>query len=138
VQAPLGLEGRLTALLAESSARIGCAPRLTTKGDLESLPPAVADAVEEVLAEALGNTVAHAYASSVSAIVTLAKNVVTLTVRDNGVGPVDEPTSGTGLARLAALADALGGSFVIEPDRPMGTRVVWSAPYRRGARSTSR
>ena len=135
---PSGVEGRLTAVLADGSARIGCPPRLTTKGDLESLPAPVASALEEVLTEAVANTVAHAYASSVSAIVTLAKGVVTLTVRDNGVGPQDEPSSGKGLARMAALAEEFGGTFVIEPDRPMGTRVLWSAAYRRGATSKSR
>jgi fructose-1,6-bisphosphatase/inositol monophosphatase family enzyme/anti-sigma regulatory factor (Ser/Thr protein kinase) len=138
VAVPSGVEGRLTAVLAEGSARIGCAPRLTVKGELDSLPEPVAAALEEVLGEAVANTVAHAYASSVSAIVTIAKGVVTMTVRDNGVGPVEEPTSGKGLARMAELAEQFGGSFVIEPDRPMGTRVVWSAAYRRGATSRSR
>jgi fructose-1,6-bisphosphatase/inositol monophosphatase family enzyme/anti-sigma regulatory factor (Ser/Thr protein kinase) len=133
-----GVEGRLTALLADGSARIGCAPRLTVKGSLESLPEPVVAALEEVLGEAVANTVTHAYASSVSAIVTLAKGVVTLTVRDNGVGPLDEPAPGRGLARMAELAEKFDGSFVIEPDRPMGTRIVWSAAYRRGASSKSR
>jgi signal transduction histidine kinase len=133
-----GVAGRLTTLLADACARLGCAPRLTTKGALDSLPDAVAAALEEVLAEALANTVTHAYASSASAIVTVAKGVVTMIVRDNGVGPPDEPVPGRGLARMAALAESFGGSFEIEPDRPMGTRIVWSAPYRRGAASRSR
>lgn len=130
---PSGAEGRLAAVLADGSARIGCAPRLTVKGNLDSLPESVVAALEEVLTEALANTATHAYASNVSAIVTLAKGVVTMTVRDNGVGPLDEPTSGKGLVRMAELADELGGSFVIEADRPMGTRIVWSAAYRSGS-----
>jgi signal transduction histidine kinase len=53
---------------------------------------------------------------------------VELTVRDDGVGPNDEPTSGTGLRDMAARAEALGGTFAIEPNEPLGTAVSWRVP----------
>jgi fructose-1,6-bisphosphatase/inositol monophosphatase family enzyme len=136
--ATAGLAARLTALVADASARIGCVPNLTTKGALDALPEPVAAALERVITEALANTVRHAYASTVSVEVTLSRATVELTVRDNGVGPQDEPANGTGLAMMSAAAEALGGTFAIEPDPAMGTLVVWRVPYRRGAPSSSR
>ena len=66
-----------------------------------------------------------------SAYINLAKAFggrVTLEVRDDGVGPNEEPTSGTGLAAMRASAEERGGEFVIEPNDPMGTLVRWSVP----------
>jgi signal transduction histidine kinase len=53
---------------------------------------------------------------------------VVLSVRDDGVGPNDEPSGGNGLREMASRAEALGGSFTIEPNQPLGTTVRWSVP----------
>jgi len=136
--ASAGLTARLTALVADASARIGSTPHLTTKGALDTLPEPIATALERVLAEALTNMIRHAYASVLEVDVTLARGSLELTVCDNGVGPEDEPTTGTGLPMMAACAEQLGGTFVIEPDPTMGTRLAWRVPYRRAERSSSR
>ncbi|HLY33197.1 MAG TPA: ATP-binding protein, partial [Jatrophihabitantaceae bacterium] len=125
------LTTRLTALVADASARIRSAPDLTMNGELDALPPELADVLERVLTEALANTVRHAYASTLSVAITRSDDALELSVVDNGVGPEDEPTSGTGIPMMAACAAELGGTFTIEPEPTMGTQVTWRVPTRR-------
>jgi fructose-1,6-bisphosphatase/inositol monophosphatase family enzyme len=122
-----GLEARLAALVADASSRIGCSPKLTIDGRLTGLPEPTAAALEAVLAEALTNAVRHAYAGSIATGVSVGDELV-LTVVDDGVGPNDEPTTGTGLRAMAARAAALGGTFTVEERAAMGTEVTWTVP----------
>ncbi|MDT4893830.1 MAG: monophosphatase [Pseudonocardiales bacterium] len=122
-----GLEARLAALVADASSRIGCSPKLTIDGRLTGLPEPTAAALEAVLAEALTNAVRHAYAGAIATGVSVGDELV-LTVVDDGVGPNDEPTTGTGLRAMAARAAALGGTFTVEERAAMGTEVTWTVP----------
>ncbi|MDT4937469.1 MAG: monophosphatase, partial [Pseudonocardiales bacterium] len=114
-EVPAGLTARLTALVADAAAHIGCAPNLAVKGALDTLPVEISDALHAVLTEALDNAVRHAYASKVSVSVQVGRGDVSLIVRDDGVGPEDEPASGTGLRTMAARAQELGGELTVEP-----------------------
>jgi signal transduction histidine kinase len=78
--------------------------------------------------EALTNLVRHAYAGTIDLSVVLADGALTLELIDDGVGPNEEPTGGLGLPDMQFRAEALGGSFTIEPNDPMGTAVRWSVP----------
>jgi myo-inositol-1(or 4)-monophosphatase len=116
-------------LAAEACAQLGCTPRVTFTGPVAELDGSpVAAALIAVLSEALRNVLRHAYASSITVKVRVAKDALTLTVADDGVGPNDEPTSGSGLKEMLRRAEALGGTFTIEPNQPMGTTVRWAVP----------
>jgi hypothetical protein len=123
-----GLHGQLALLAADAAARIGCTPRVTVDGPGDDLGAAVAGALLDVVREALANVVRHAYASMIDVRVAVSTAEVVLSVRDDGVGPNDEPSGGNGLREMASRAEALGGSFTIEPNQPLGTTVRWSVP----------
>ena len=124
------LPGRVARLAAHAGAQIGCTPRVSVNARSRGLDAAVADALADVLQEALANVVRHAWASSIDVSVGVSTSAVKLTVRDDGVGPNDEPTTGTGLRDMAARAAAFGGTFVVKPNKPRGTAITWSVPLR--------
>jgi myo-inositol-1(or 4)-monophosphatase len=123
------LRGLFSGLVADACGRLGCTPRVTFDGPLDELDGSpIAAALTAVLSEALANVLRHAYASSVLVALTVGAGQVTLVVRDDGVGPNDEPTGGAGLKDMLHRAEAFGGTLAIEPNTPMGTRVTWSVP----------
>ncbi len=70
--------------------------------------------------EALGNVARHARASAVDVSIAVARQLVVMRVRDDGVGPPDldgRPTAGNGLVNLEARAAALGGSCAADGGR---------------------
>jgi signal transduction histidine kinase len=123
-----GAEGQLRPLVLDAGQQLGCTPRLVVDGPLDTLDPAVVAELTAVAQEALANLVRHAYAGTIDVSLVLAHGALTLEVRDDGVGPNDEPTGGKGLADMLARAETLGGTFTIEPNEPMGTAVRWSVP----------
>jgi signal transduction histidine kinase len=125
---PTSVEGQLRPLVLNAGQQLGCTPRVTFAGPLDTLGPALIENAVAVAGEALTNVVRHAYAGTLDVSVTLTGRRLTLEVRDDGVGPNDEPTDGTGLLRMRERAEALGGTFTIEPNEPMGTAVTWSVP----------
>lgn len=123
------LGAQLGALARDAGSRLGCLPRLELTGPVDT---AVNTALgEDVLAaaeEALHNVVQHAYAGTIEVSLAVDDETVTLTVRDDGVGPNDEPTTGTGLAAQSAAAEARGGTCTVVPNEPLGTTFCWSVP----------
>jgi fructose-1,6-bisphosphatase/inositol monophosphatase family enzyme len=122
------LRDHVTALVTEAGTKIGCRPRITVDGPVDDLAADLSESLIAVLTEALDNLLRHAYAGTIEVALSVAPDAVELTVCDDGVGPNDEPTSGTGLRDMAARAEALGGTFVIEPNQPLGTAVRWRVP----------
>jgi signal transduction histidine kinase len=84
------------------------------------LPAAAETAAYLVVAEALTNVAAHACANRVSAGVELEGDVLTIEVRDDGVGGAD-PARGTGLTGLIDRVDAAGGYLTITSPAGAGT-----------------
>ena len=125
---PASVTGRIRGLVLTTGQRLGCTPRMTLDGDLDGLETALADDLLAVADEALTNVVRHSYAGTVELTATASGGRVTLEVRDDGVGPNEEPTSGAGLASMRTRAEDRGGEFVIEPNDPLGTLVRWSVP----------
>jgi signal transduction histidine kinase len=125
---PHSVEGMLRPLVLDAGQQLGCTPRLEFAGPLDTLDRALVAELATVAGEALTNLVRHAYAGTIDVSVVLADGVLALEVRDDGVGPNDEPTGGAGLPDMLARAEALGGTFTIEPNEPMGTRVRWAVP----------
>ena len=77
-----------------------------------------------VVAEALTNAAKHAGASAVTVAVEadLAGGMLTVAVRDDGVGGADF-SRGTGLVGLKDRVEALGGRMVVESPRGAGTNL---------------
>lgn len=125
---PASVTGRIRGVVLTAGQSLGCTPRVTLDGDLDGLDRALADDVVAVADEALTNVVRHSYAGMFELTATATGRRVTLEVRDDGVGPNEEPTSGTGLASMRARAEERGGEFLIEPNEPMGTLLRWSVP----------
>jgi signal transduction histidine kinase len=125
---PASVTGRIRGLVLSAGQRLGCTPRMTLDGPLDELDPAVAEDLVAVAGEALTNVVRHAYAGTVELSAVLADGRLDLEVRDDGVGPNDEPSGGTGLAAMRTRAEDRGGEFTIEPHEPLGTRLRWAVP----------
>lgn len=123
-----GLPVHLEQLVADAAAQSGCTPTVRVDGPSDEVGGAIAVALLDVAREALANIVRHSYASTIEVTVAVSGIEVVLSVRDNGVGPNDEPTAGKGLREMASQAEALGGSCTIEATRPMGTTLRWSVP----------
>lgn len=120
------LRARLTALAEDAGKRLRCTPRLTLAAGVDRLPGPVAESVEAVLTAALDNTVRHAYASGFEVSLAVGRKHVTLTVKDDGVGPSDH--AGGGITDMMRRAEALGGTCSVLPNRPLGTVVSWQVP----------
>lgn len=127
----VGLRSRLITEIDAAAGALGFAPHLKFEGAIDTLvPPDVAGHVIAVVRESLSNVARHASASRTDVRLTVADDVV-LTVNDDGVG-VPQGASLSGLRNLAARADELGGSLVVEAVDPgaarAGTRLEWRVP----------
>ena len=125
---PANLTGRVRALALAAGQRLGCTPKIALDGPLDELDDALAEDVAAVADEALTNVVRHAYAGTIDVVVRVGDGRLTVEVRDDGVGPNDEPTGGTGLPSMRASAERRGGEFSVEPNEPLGTMLRWSVP----------
>ena len=83
-----------------------------------------------VVSEMLTNAVKHAGASVVEVEAEETDDVLTLRVRDDGVGGAD-PERGTGLLGLKDRIEALGGTFDVHSPLGGGTTVTCRIPTRR-------
>jgi len=106
--------------------------QIDTRCDVEDEVPI--DVVAELLAiarEALANVARHSGARHALMEADLVDETVRLKVEDDGRGIVPDAaqTSGHhGLANMRARADALGGTFALESEQPVGTRIIVAVP----------
>ena len=91
------------------------------------LPDDVEVAAYFVAAETLTNAAKHAHASVVHTELKSDEGILTLTVRDDGVGGAD-PSGGSGLVGLQDRVEALGGTITIDSSAGSGTNVVVTLP----------
>lgn len=121
-----GLEDALRDLLGDWRLRH---PRVTinlaVSGPLPTLDDMHATAVYRIAQEAVTNALRHAGASRIDVALRADATGLTLEVADNGQGQsVEFEARGHyGVPGMRERAQALGGSFVIEPARPCGVRV---------------
>lgn len=86
-------------------------------------------AVFRILQETLSNVARHAHATEVVVELQRCGGVLTLSVRDDGVGMSSaEPQHGSGLPGMRERAAAIGGKVVIESKPGVGTLVRLSYP----------
>ena len=108
--------------------------QLTTTGNAEGLHPEIEVVLLRVVQEALANVARHARASRVGVTLSYMGDVVTLDVRDNGIGFV--PSNGNGVATrggfgLTAMrqrVDRVAGQLEIESGPGEGTAISVSVP----------
>jgi signal transduction histidine kinase len=120
------LRGRLLEVVADVTPALGFDPAVRFSGLLDTLPTDVSDDLLAVLREALTNVARHAHAITADVALTATPQVLTLVVRDDGVG-LGDSTRRSGLANLHHRAERHGGGLSVDPG-PTGTRLTWSVP----------
>lgn len=123
--------GRVLRETSQSAALLGFEPSVRFVGPVDSmLSTVVTDQVVAALREALTNAAKHARAQRVDVMVQIDRGTVVLMVTDDGVGiSADGMGRRSGVANVAARAQDLGGSCVVERVGEVGgTRMVWRVP----------
>ena len=109
---PFGLGPALRALARRSDSPVDVDVRLDDR-----LPTAVEAAAYYIASEALTNVAKHAQASIVELHAACENGVLTLKVRDDGIGGVDA-NRGSGIIGLKDRVDALSGTIsIVSPPR---------------------
>ena len=126
---PAGVAPLRTSLHTVITELTADAPLSTTvrmSGQLDRVPPHVAQHAEAVLREAVSNAVRHSRAAELTVTITVGDDLV-IDVRDDGVGIPDTVTR-SGLNNMQVRAEQVGGTCTITPADGGGTRVRWTAP----------
>ncbi|MBM2614350.1 sensor histidine kinase [Actinoplanes sp. LDG1-06] len=98
--------------LAERTRAAGIPVRLVVSGDPPQLPAEVDQAGYRVVQEALTNVARHAGPASAEVHVAYGKQLLTVSVTDDGPAPADEPvTPGVGLIGMRERVTGLGGTL---------------------------
>ncbi|MGC0368584.1 GAF domain-containing protein [Microbacterium sp. SLBN-111] len=120
------LRHRLIDVVAEVSGALPRPPALRFSGPVDTaLTGSLADDIVGVARELLTNSVRHADADSISLDVGVDGDRVTVVVADDGSGIRN--TRRSGLANVAARAEARGGSLTVDTGAN-GTRAEWRVP----------
>lgn len=117
-------------LVGRGAAALGFEPRVEVSGDLRTLPPALADDVEVVVAEAVHNAAVHARASRVGVSVSVDEAEVVVEVTDDGPALASYDVHGLGLGTMAARAHRYGGTFSFCRGATQGSVVSWWVPLK--------
>jgi signal transduction histidine kinase len=130
----VGLRSALGWFLEGLSKRGGIQSSLETDPvEFPRLAPEIETAVFRVIQEALTNVFRHAQASEVLVRLAERKKDIHVTVRDNGIGILDEAgrfrqgTTGVGISSMRQRARELGGEMTIRSGDP-GTIVEFAIP----------
>ena len=125
-----GTRAEVMSLCREAAGPLGFEPRVTFDGPIDAtVQGSVAVDLLSAVREALSNVARHAHASRVDIHLQVLDETLSLSVVDDGVGVPDglEPT-GHGLRNLRDRAERHGGSFLVLPALPGGTRAEWLVP----------
>ncbi len=121
------LRGQVRDVVQEAERALRCPARLELHGPVdEGVPDDVRPHLLAVLREALSNVARHARASSVDVTLAIGPDVL-LQVVDDGAG-LGEHRRGSGLRNMARRAEMFGGSFAIDGEVGVGTRLTWRVP----------
>lgn len=124
------LERRLADLKAEHGAQFDL---LIDEDAVAVLGAGHLDGLLEIAREAVGNALLHGRSKIVSLRLRRDGNSVTFLVQDNGRGFAQELLGGqgTGLARMRAVAEGIGGKLDVATRLGNGTRVMTTVPMPR-------
>ncbi len=111
----------------------GVPVEVITTGDVQPLHPEVEVALLRTAQEALANVAKHANASRAGLTLSYMGDVVTLDVRDDGVGfsvpdRTDERGTGFGLSAMRQRVNRVAGTLAIESEPGAGTAVSARVP----------
>src|SRR6266851_659423 len=126
----LGLVGALREQAAQYSTHAGTSGvqvAFDAPDHLPQLPAAVEVAAYRIAQEALANVVRHAQARTCRLRLWL-DDALHLEITDDGIGLPEEHRAGVGLLSMRERAEELGGSCMIKPAVPSGTRVSARLP----------
>jgi len=122
------LRHRVLDVVAESSAGLASAPRLTFSGPVDLLIEGeLAEDVVAVVREGLANVARHASARTADVAIVVDDAGVIVTVDDDGRGMSHASRRSSGTANLRARAERHGGEFELLGRESGGTRLRWTA-----------
>lgn len=131
----LGLWSALGELAQRYEDQLGMSVEYSWQGSRERLPGELELVLYRIAQEAMTNVVKHAQATRICLKVFRRAGHVTLVIVDNGQGfdPKvvmirDERGLGLGVFGMAERASLVGGSLLVEPAEPHGTRVQATVP----------
>ena len=130
----LGLVKAIESECARFSKQEDIAVKLATSNVKEPIVKEIAIAVYRIIQEALRNTAKHAHAKDARVTLTEARNVLRLTIADNGAGFVPQPSkgrAGMGLASMRERVRLLRGKLSIESQPGEGTLITVEVPLKR-------
>ena len=121
-----GLRQRVVEVSSDLTPALGFVPHVTFSGALDGrLTGELTDDVVACVRETLTNVAKHARAKSAMVDLSLADEILTVMVTDDGVG-VGETTRSSGTANLRARAQKWGGTFALGPGSSGGTTAIWT------------
>jgi signal transduction histidine kinase len=128
-----GLEAALRASINEAARLLGHRPTLRLGGILTNISAEMGAELLSVLREGLMNVAKHAQATKTEVSLDVAADVVTLVVRDDGIGMPESSgarSTGLGLRNIAERASVIGGQAMFVPGATRGTELRWIVPRR--------
>ena len=129
--AAASLHSELIETVEAASDSLGFRPTLQVAGLIDrGVPDSLRPEILAVLREALSNVLRHAHASAVEVSVSVAADLFTLRVRDDGVG-ITSAEGGNGLANMRNRAEDRAGEFSVTAAEPHGTTLTWTVPIGR-------
>jgi signal transduction histidine kinase len=139
VMAAQGVRGAVRSVVDEIAEALGFAAGLRFDGAVDTAIDEDLEAdVVSVVREALTNVARHAGARSAQVAITLHDGRLDVMIDDDGrgidvagTGSRDDRIGGRGLGNLLGRAENRGGTCVIQPRQPRGTKVMWSVPVGR-------
>ena len=127
----LTVPDRLNRLLADGAPALGFAPALELRGNLDRVPPDLANELLSVAREAVTNVARHARATTASVLVEGTATSLRLEVTDDGVGLPTELHPGDGIEDMRTRAGRRKGEFTLQSLDGQGTVLLWAVPWTR-------
>ena len=123
------LETALRGVVKEWSVATGIASNLRVSGVARVIPPTAQRHLVQIAREALANAAKHAGASRVTVDLTWDDQNVSIEVRDDGRGFVEDAPRGLGISGMHDRAAAIDASLAITSRPSGGTEVAVVLPY---------
>ncbi|MFI9595048.1 sensor histidine kinase [Nonomuraea sp. NPDC052265] len=117
----------LAQVVARWNELTGIRADLTLTGTVRPMHPEVEETLLRTAQEALANVAKHAHASRVGMTLSYMEDVITLDVRDDGIG-FDPKLTAFGLTAMRKRVDRLAGVLEIESEDGTGTAISASLP----------
>jgi signal transduction histidine kinase len=125
-----GLRQRILEVASDLTPALGFAPHVAFSGLLDiRMDDELVEDIVACVRETLTNVAKHARAKSTMVDVSLADDLLTLAVSDDGVG-LRDTTRSSGTANLRARAEKWDGSFELAPGTSGGTTAKWKVRIR--------